>query len=185
MITANGDSSCRLLSVSSTITEALARLDADIAAAEAHLAGLRRQKDGVLAFVEQYMTIPFTVADSSKELSAEGPIRVAGSGQSATIHDIVERRIERDFTIEGLDQLARSEGHDFTREQINNAVTYLRRRKFVEKRPGRGNWRRVPSRDGSLPAGQTLSSTDAANPQTPRSDLGAGVFPRLDRGGAS
>lgn len=172
--------------MSTTITEALAQLDADIAAAEAHLADLRRQKDGVLAFVHRYMTIPFTVAESSKELPAEGPIRLAGSGQSAIIHDIVERRIDRDFTIEGLDQLARSEGHDFTREQINNAVTYLRRRKFVEKRPGRGNWRRVTPRGGNLLAGQTLSSTDAANPQTPRADLGAGGLPSLDiRGGAS
>ncbi|MGJ8508454.1 hypothetical protein, partial [Glaesserella parasuis] len=67
---------------------------------------------------------------------------VSGTGQSAIVEKIISGHNLVDFSIDDVDTLAREEGQSLTREQINNAVTYLRRRGVVEKRPGRGNWRR-------------------------------------------
>ena len=139
----------RLHAVTSPITTALARLDADIAAAEARLADLRLKRKGAEALLE-YIAVDTPTDGRSVE-------RTRGTGDG-THHAIVKSVILAHnldhFTTKDARRLTAQDGHDLTPIQVSNALIALKRQKFIGADPGkgRGHWVRMDAENSNGPA---------------------------------
>jgi hypothetical protein len=139
------------------IRDVLALIDADIAAAEAVVADLKRKREGAEVFAE-YLSgneaIKARVMSSDTGTVVNLPF---GNSPSAIVEAAIKANNLGDFTTEDINHLVRE--HELTRTQISNALTYLRRIGLVERGDKRGHWRRV---SGALAHG----TTDTNGPET-------------------
>jgi hypothetical protein len=144
----------------SEFTDALARLDAEIAATEAKLADLRLKRTGAEAFLV-YMNLPDRPARpaSATQQAAEEPARPRRSPSSSGQADAILSLFQPDILITVDDALAevRRQGYELTREQTRNALQYLVRTGRIES-VKRGVWR-LRNSEGPAGAGPSVSNT--------------------------
>lgn len=158
----------------SEFTDALARLDAEIAATEAHLAELRHKRTGAEAFLD-YMhsgrrqqppataAVPATVMPTGS-LAHTTPMRRVQPA-SAGHKDVVLPIFQPGVVVTLDDACAEAErgGFKLAREQIRNALHYLVRTQRIEA-VGRAAWRlrdtEGPSRAGEEPSALSDLSPD-------------------------
>jgi hypothetical protein len=132
-----------------------ARLDADIAAAEQRLADLLIKRKGLDA-LEDYID----TADSPKRIPPRTPLTVLdGEGRSALgATDFVFSVFTpgTSCTIDSMMTATAKAGRPMNRQQVRNALHYLRRKEMIQS-PARGVW----TRDAEVPAG---TGTSVDNP---------------------
>jgi hypothetical protein len=151
------------------IIEGLARLDADIAEAERVLADLKLKRKGALSFLDYLgVSVP------------REPVREHQDGLIAVVKAAIAQRDVIEFTTKQIIKIVEDAGHrEFSRVQISNGITYLRRKNLVEKAEGpRGSWRWIGSTEGfAAPSENTEASsskpelTDLAPRLTDSNDL--------------
>jgi hypothetical protein len=133
---------------SASVTDAVTRLDRDIAETEQRLANLRAMREGIQPFIEQYLRISATLSGPAE--SRGGPAEAQGA---ASITDEVTRVFHQHpdevFELEDVVRVLRSWGSESSPIQIRNAINYVVRMHRVNKGPRRGTY---TLRDTSAPA---------------------------------
>lgn len=167
------------MQLTDTLEAALARMDADIAAkrstvaerevaleaARADLADLELKRRGAEALIS-YLDLDAT---PDRGLSTTGRASSTFS-PSALIERLIKESGRSRFTNEDVNQMAEAAGHNLTRTQVSNALTYLSRPsvRFVQKSGGRGNWELVQpptNADGPAEAGPSDETSPPVGPE--------------------
>jgi len=125
------------------IAEALARLDADLAAAEARVADLKLKRQGALAFLA-YLDEPIVRPRAARPAVSSG-------SPSSVVEEIIKDAGLTEFDTKQINALVAQAGFELTRTQVSNALTYLRRQKFLDNGAHRGQWRRLQDQPVSEP----------------------------------
>jgi hypothetical protein len=144
----------------SEFTDALARLDAEIAATEAQLADLRLKRTGAeafLAYMNQQSRPAQSASSTSPQQSADQPRRTpaANSGQAEVIWSLFQPGVL--ITVDEALGEVRERGHQYTREQTRNALQYLVRTRRIES-VRRGVWR-LRDTEGPAATGPSVGNT--------------------------
>jgi hypothetical protein len=177
----------------SDFTDALARLDAEIAAAEAHLAELRHKRTGAEAFLDymkQSATTTVGMAGRVAKIAPVGtldlvaPVTRSGSGPTEVVWALFRPGVV--ITLDEVFNEVHRRGYELTREQTRNALHYLVRKGEIEKAGTRRGFWQLRQRDTEGPslAGEEPSavselsspeggehSNDEAGPEGHRHDL--------------
>jgi hypothetical protein len=134
----------------SQFTEALSRLDAEIAEIERKLADLKFKRSGAEAFL-LYMASSTTDSPQSAESAAPASPRPPESrfygGGPVVVNqtDIVMAEFNAHpddiLTVDQIEKLVNMHGHKLDREQVRNAIHYCSRKGLVESGGQRGFWR--------------------------------------------
>jgi hypothetical protein len=152
------------------IGEALARLDADLAAAEARVADLKLKRQGALAFLA-YLDEPVVRPRVARRPTG------SSSSPSVIVEGIIKEARLTEFDTKQINSLVSEAGYELTRTQVSNALTYLRRQMFLDNGARRGQWRRLqdqPVSDPETPSGPTEVRPLALAPSPLSSEAGAG-----------
>ncbi len=129
----------QLSATTSSLVDALARLDEDIAEAEGRLARLRAMRANITPFIEEYVeTSP----------STEQPTTGVVTSFTDEVLAVFEDRPESVLDVEDVLKFMQDGGVDVTKEKVRNAVNYAAKQ---------GRLYRLPDRRGKF----TLKSTSA------------------------
>lgn len=130
----------------SRFSDALTRLDADIEAAERHLAELRLKRKGAEAFLA-YMEPDAIPAPRSGVAQVEPDL----------FHDVVASFGHDTFTVDVILRAVSERGTEMTREQVRNRIHYMVRKGVIAS-VRRGAWRFKDS-ETPVTAGVSVGNT--------------------------
>lgn len=144
--------------------DALARLDADIEAAERVLVELKLKREGANAFLE-YLGMSGEIAGARSSARSKSTASDSGGSPTELVSAAVQRMNKDTYTLDEVVNGVEAAGGKITKDQVRNSVHYLVRRKKM-KNLRRGLW---TTTDAEAPA-----ATGASDGNTPTSEEGGG-----------
>ncbi|WP_141564529.1 hypothetical protein [Mycolicibacterium palauense] len=152
-----------------SINEALARLDADIAAAEDRLTQLRAMRASIQPFIELYM-VPETRGDAdSSRLTASDESGAASITDS--VIDVFREREGETLDVDAVFEILREQGSDATRDQVRNALNYGVRLEKLDRGAKRGHF---SLKSTSAPAATGADVNEEPNKEDSSGEIGGG-----------
>jgi len=148
-------------------TDALARLDAEIDAAERGLAALKLKREGANAFLE-YSGISSAASGARSESRSAPAASGSGDGPTALVWAAVQGTARDSYTLDDLLKDIGDAGGQVTRDQVRNSVHYLVRRKQMTNLR-RGLW---ATTNAETPADTGASVTDQSEEDWSRKEGG-------------
>lgn len=123
-----------------SISEAVHDLDAEIAEAEARLAALRQERTAAERFLRR---LGVTASDSpqTRPPARSNTQPVSGTSNTELVYDLLKQNPDG-ISLTELRRLLQEAGHEIDSDQVRSSVTYLRRKRQAEPLM-RGTWRLV------------------------------------------
>ncbi|WP_144033080.1 hypothetical protein [Mycolicibacterium vaccae] len=123
------------------LSDALARLDADIAATEERLKRLREMRDSIPQFVEQYVSSPLEISDvESLSKNRDDETETSGS-YTSLVFNVLKESPNTALDVGDVQERLRSQGwKDISQGTARNALYYLVRTRRLQKGTRRGTF---------------------------------------------
>ncbi len=158
-----------------SISEAVHDLDAEIAEAEARLAALRQERTAAERFLRR---LGVTASDSlqTRPPAHSNTQPVSGTSNTELVYDLLKQNPDG-ISLTELRRLLQEVGHEIDGDQVRSSVTYLRRKRQAEPLT-RGTWRLVPAptnAEGPATTGPSAVPNPAATTQEGGGASGTGT----------